>query len=115
MVCRKSRHTTFSSSSFSLNIFCICSVIKKEAEICVKCGVRQNKLSGSSNRKNKITAGILAILLGSLGIHKFYLDSPGLGVLYLCFSWSGIPGIIGIIEGVLYLVKTDEEFAEKYC
>ncbi|MBA2874203.1 TM2 domain-containing protein [Thermaerobacillus caldiproteolyticus] len=64
--------------------------------------------------KNKIVAGLLAILLGGLGIHKFYLGKLGQGILYLLFSWTGIPSIIGFIEGILYLVKSDEKFNQKY-
>lgn len=64
--------------------------------------------------KSKVAAGVFGILLGSLGIHKFYLGQIGMGILYLLFSWTTIPGIIGIIEGVLYLTKSDEEFNAKY-
>ena len=64
--------------------------------------------------KNKVAAGVLAILLGGLGVHKFYLGKLGQGILYLIFSWTGIPSIIGLIEGILYLVQTDEEFNAKY-
>ncbi|KAA0545297.1 TM2 domain-containing protein [Bacillus sp. BGMRC 2118] len=64
--------------------------------------------------KSRIVAGILGILLGSLGIHKFYLGKIGMGIVYIIFSWTGIPGIIGLIEGILYLVKSDEEFQAKY-
>jgi len=64
--------------------------------------------------KSKVVAGVLAILLGGLGIHKFYLGKLGQGVLYLLFSWTGIPSIIGLIEGILYLFKSDEEFNRQY-
>ena len=64
--------------------------------------------------KNKATAGILAILLGDFGAHKFYLGNPGLGVLYLVFFWTFIPGIIGLVEGIIYLTMSDQEFAQKY-
>ena len=64
--------------------------------------------------KNKVAAGVLAILLGGLGVHKFYLGKLGQGILYLIFSWTGIPSIIGLIEGILYLTQTDEEFNAKY-
>ena len=72
--------------------------------------------------KNKFTAGILAILLGGLGIHKFYLGHTGPGivmlVLFILFIWTFmvpfVLGIIGIAEGVIYLTKTDEEFYETY-
>lgn len=60
--------------------------------------------------KSKVVAGVLAILLGALGVHKFYLGKIGQGIVYLLFCWTGIPGIIGLIEGIIYLVKSDEEF-----
>lgn len=71
-------------------------------------------IKGGISLKSRVVAGILGILLGSLGIHKFYLGKVGMGILYLIFSWTGIPGIIGLIEGILYLVKSDEEFQAKY-
>lgn len=89
-------------------------VIKKEAEICPKCGVRQKSHSSSSGKKNRVTAGILAILLGGIGAHKFYLGDTGMGILYLCFFWTGIPAIVGLIEGIIYLTKSDKEFEAKY-
>lgn len=64
--------------------------------------------------KNKVTAALLAILLGGIGAHKFYLQKIGVGVVYLLFSWTGIPLIIGIIEGLMLLGMKDEDFAAKY-
>jgi TM2 domain-containing membrane protein YozV len=64
--------------------------------------------------KSRITAGILAILLGDFGIHKFYLGKIGQGIVYLIFCWTGIPAIIGLVEGILYLLMKDEEFTQKY-
>ena len=65
--------------------------------------------------KNKVVAGILAILLGDLGIHKFYLGKIGWGIVYLLFCWTGIPAIVGMIEGIIYLCTDDETFQVKYC
>ena len=65
--------------------------------------------------KNKTVAGILAILLGDLGIHKFYLGKIGQGILYLLFCWTCIPAIIGLIEGILYLCTDEDTFQVKYC
>ena len=64
----------------------------------------------------KIVAGIFALLLGSLGIHKFYLGYTQEGVIQLVISiiTCGIAGIIPFIEGILYLIKTDEEFYQTY-
>lgn len=88
-------------------------IIKKEAEICPHCGVRQKPASYNSG-KDRVTAGILGILLGGIGAHKFYLGETGLGILYLCFFWTAIPALVGLIEGIIYLSKTDEEFQAKY-
>lgn len=57
--------------------------------------------------KSNVAAGILGILLGGLGVHKFYNGQIGLGVVYLLFCWTGIPGIIGFIEGIMYLCDAD--------
>ena len=64
--------------------------------------------------KSKIVAGILALLLGGLGIHKFYLGQAGAGVLYLLFCWTGIPAIIALIDGIIILTSNDENFQVKY-
>lgn len=64
--------------------------------------------------KSKVVAGILALLLGGLGIHKFYLGQTGKGVLYLLFCWTYIPAIISFIEGIMILVKSDADFEVKY-
>lgn len=65
--------------------------------------------------KSKVAAGVLGILLGNLGIHHFYLGKIFKGILCLLFCWTGIPGIIGFIEGIIYLVMDDKKFEEKYC
>ncbi len=64
--------------------------------------------------KNKLAAALLAIFLGGFGIHKFYLGQTTPGIIYLVFCWTGIPAIIGFIEGILYLVQSDKEFNSKY-
>lgn len=63
--------------------------------------------------KNKIVAGVLGILLGGIGVHKFYLGKIGMGILYLCFCWTGIPSLVGFIEGIIYLCSNDENFQLK--
>jgi TM2 domain-containing membrane protein YozV len=68
----------------------------------------------------KILCGIMAILFGSLGVHKFILgyQKEGLTMLLVtvlsCFLLSPIMSIIGIIEGIIYLTKSDQEFIETY-
>ena len=60
--------------------------------------------------KNKTTAGLLAIFLGGLGIHKFYLGQNGLGILYLIFVWTFIPAIIALVDAIRIFSMTDHEF-----
>ena len=84
--------------------------VDPKAEICPKCGVRMIKIDG----KSKTTAGILALLLGGLGAHKFYLGKGWQGILYLLFCWTYIPTIAALIEGVIYLTMSDIEFERKY-
>jgi len=73
-----------------------------------------------SRASNKIPAGICGILLGSLGIHKFILGYTGAGLVMLLVTilTCGIAGvvmhIIGLIEGIIYLCKSDEEFVRIY-
>jgi TM2 domain-containing membrane protein YozV len=69
----------------------------------------------------KIAAGICGILLGCLGIHKFILGltTPGIIMLLvtvLTCGFGGIPmGIIGLVEGIIYLTKSDEDFYRLYA
>ena len=62
-------------------------IIKLKAEICPKCGVRQIPLQSvnTSSSKNRTTAALLALLLGGIGAHKFYLGETGKGLIYLLF------------------------------
>lgn len=64
--------------------------------------------------KSKVAAGLLAILLGGIGVHKFYMGKIGMGILYICFCWTGIPAVIGLIEGIMYLCSNDENFQLKH-
>lgn len=64
--------------------------------------------------KSKIAAGLLAILLGGFGIHKFYLGKVGMGILYLVFCWTYIPALVGFVEGIIYLCSNDENFQLKH-
>ncbi|WP_207205230.1 TM2 domain-containing protein [Methanolobus psychrotolerans] len=90
------------------------AVILKEAEICPRCGVRQPHTYSGRGRKDKTAAALLAIFLGGLGAHKFYLNNSGAGLLYLCFFWTYIPSLLGLIEGIIYLTMSNEEFDRKY-
>ncbi len=69
----------------------------------------------NNGENKKLIAGILAIVIGGLGIHKFILGYNKEGVLQILLSFlCGVGAIIGIIEGIIYLTKSDEEFYETY-
>lgn len=63
--------------------------------------------------KSKTVAGILGIFFGGLGLHKFYMGKPLMGILYLCLSWTFVPEVIGFFEGISYLCSSDENFQLK--
>jgi TM2 domain-containing membrane protein YozV len=86
--------------------------------------------AAASRASNKIPAGICGILLGGFGVHKFILGYTGAGVVMLAVTlcafvggfltcgllWPfvGIMHLIGLIEGIIYLCKSDEEFVRTY-
>ncbi|MDE3742454.1 TM2 domain-containing protein [Maribacter polysaccharolyticus] len=80
--------------------------------------------SGAGGENKKLLSGILAIVLGSLGIHKFILGYTKEGIIMLavtivlgfftCGIGASLMGILGLIEGILYLTKSDEEFYNTY-
>ena len=113
------------------------SPVNKRAIVCPKCGVPTApdspfpavSPSGNSwpemgsvfethgrggNPKSKSTAGLLALLVGGLGVHHFYLGNAVLGIIYLVFCWTFIPGIIAFIEGIFFLTMSDDAFNAKY-
>ena len=68
--------------------------------------------------KSKVAAGLLALFLGGLGIHKFYLGYVGAGIVHLILSFTiiGIPvnWVVCIIEAIIYFTKSDGDFHETY-
>lgn len=64
----------------------------------------------------KIPAGVCAILVGWLGVHKFILGYTTEGIIQLVLGiiTCGLTSILSIIEGIIYLTKSDEEFVRLY-
>jgi len=64
----------------------------------------------------KLVAGICGILLGGFGVHKFILGYTTEGIIQIVITCvtCGIGSIIGLIEGIIYLTKSDEEFVRTY-
>lgn len=103
------------TSSNQAFCFACGSSIDIRAEMCPQCGVRQPNVNGSG--KNRTTAGILALCLGGLGAHRFYLGGGAnvvLGIFYLVFCWTFIPAIVAFIEGIYFLCISDATFAATY-
>ncbi|HBL80769.1 MAG TPA: hypothetical protein DDZ79_13030 [Aequorivita sp.] len=76
-----------------------------------------NQPSPQYNQENKkVLAGILGIVLGGFGIHKFILGYTQEGIIQIIITvvTCGIGSIIGLIEGIIYLTKSDEEFYQTY-
>lgn len=75
-----------------------------------------NKAQPFPQENKKVLAGVLAIVLGGLGVHKFILGYTQEGIIQLILGvvTCGIGGIIGLVEGIIYLTKTDEEFYQTY-
>lgn len=97
-------------------IFCSACAqgMSKEAHACPKCGhpnAENPTLSGTA--KSKTAAGLLALFVGGLGIHKFYLNKAGLGIAYLLFCWTFVPAIIAFVEAIIYFTQSDKAFSEK--
>lgn len=116
VVCTNCGFNPLNSTNFCQN----CGAeTKLEQEICISCGFKLEKPK-SGYKVNKIAAGLLAIFLGAFGIHKFYLGYNTQGLILLlvsvlsCFLLSFVTWIIGLIEGIIYLTKTDEEFDSEY-
>ncbi|WP_283774312.1 TM2 domain-containing protein [Histophilus somni] len=69
----------------------------------------KNTYAQASKPVNKIAYCLLAFFLGGLGIHKFYAGKTGLGILYLLFCWTFIPGFIALIEFIIGLTKPADD------
>ena len=79
-----------------------------------------NVIPKSREESKRVLAGVLGILFGALGIHKFVLGYTNERIIILaitlvtCGIGAAVTGIIGLVEGIVYLTKTDEEFIYIY-
>ncbi|AOW20968.1 TM2 domain-containing protein [Urechidicola croceus] len=79
-----------------------------------------NVKNTTTQESKRVITGILGILLGSLGIHKFVLGYTKEGIILLVITvitfgiGSMLTGLIGLIEGIVYLTKSDQEFIDTY-
>lgn len=88
--------------------------IHESAGHCPQCGAPQRPVKTAARApKSKVTAGILALILGGFGVHKFYTGAWGWGLIYLLFCWTYLPGIAALVEGIRYLTLSDSDFSNK--
>ena len=116
------------------------SAVSEGQAVCTNCGEAVGTrvytgAPGQRGQKSKIAAGILGILLGAFGAHKFYLGYTNAALIMLGGTLVGYCGgiflsflifpivllvlpfaasVVGIIEGIIYLTKTDQQFYEEY-
>ncbi|GLX15116.1 hypothetical protein Pstr01_33550 [Pseudomonas straminea] len=84
------------------------SRITATAQTCSNCNANQNL-----NPRSKITAGLLALFLGGLGFHRFYLGQWW-GLFYLLFWGTGIPSLISLIEAIVFFCTSEQKWNAKY-
>jgi ribosomal protein L37E len=85
-----------------------------QAVACPNCGAPQSAFGTAGIGPDRDVAGFLAIFLGGIGAHKFYLGKGIQGVLYLLFCWTFIPAIVALIEGIIYFCMSKPDFVAKY-
>ncbi len=94
------------------------NTVSDQASSCPKCGhpIRSTPTiaTAAAPLKSRSLAVFLALILGGIGVHKFYVDKPGVGLCYLLFCWTFIPSLFGLIEAIQYVSMTDDVFQEKY-
>ena len=83
--------------------------VHENAESCPSCGAPQLVVGD----KNRVVAALLALFMGYLGIHRFYLGQWW-GLFYLLFFWTGIPGLIAFIEALVFLFTDQRKWDLKY-
>jgi hypothetical protein len=84
-------------------------IIKKAAEICPKCGVRQNPPPTINPQnisdKNRLVAFLLCSFLGTFGVHRFYVGKITSGIMQLLFGWATL-FIWNLVDWIMILAGT---------
>ena len=100
------------------------NLISEHAASCPKCGhpvgnsmatVPPSNLQTHYNTpKSKTTAALLALFLGGIGVHYFYLGKTMAGLIFLLLFWTYIPALIALVQAIMMFTMTEEQFYEKY-
>jgi len=121
------------ATSVGVDSFCrACgSGLNKRAVICPKCGAPAGdglfqqpsvplvfgepaRAVREGDKKSRTVAAVLALLVGGLGAHHFYLNNVALGIIYLVFCFTFIPALLAFIEAIIFLTMSDDAFDAKY-
>ena len=87
---------------------CSCGLVFDRIEKANEVSSQRTFVANQQSRRS--TAGLLALLLGGLGIHHFYLGRPVAGICNLLFCWTFIPALLAIVTAIQYFSMTDEKF-----
>lgn len=88
--------------------------IHQQAPACPHCGfVQAAEAASTKGLKNRGVAALLAFLLGGLGVHRFYLGQWW-GIFYLLLIWTLLPCLVAVIEAIVFLCTSDENWDRKY-
>jgi TM2 domain-containing membrane protein YozV/type II secretory pathway pseudopilin PulG len=85
------------------------NALGEQVNVCSTCGLIQDTFY----YKSRVAAASLAIFGGIFGAHRFYLGKWW-GIFYLLFFWTYIPWLVGLIEGIVFLSTSQENWNEKY-
>ena len=93
--------------------------VDARAEVCPHCGVRQPEVPARAGlarrrRKRKGTATLLALTLGGVGAHRFYLGQWAWGLASLLLCWTMLPALLGVVDFVRLTYMSDRQFADRY-
>ena len=83
----------------------------KGSRFCSVCGARTLLYV---EHKDRVTAGLIAVMLGIFGFHKFYLRHYTQGIIYLFFFWTIIPAVLSLVEGIRFLTMSEAQFQQWY-
>ena len=96
----------------STTVYCrACGAAMDETALaCPRCGAPQRP---GPEQRNKTVAALLALFLGGIGVHRMYLRQWR-AVWYVLFCWTGIPGVVALVEGLVFAFGSQAKWDRKY-
>ena len=102
------------------------NMVSENAQACPHCGNPMNNYAAQQPQqnfslnnpnpgpKNKTTAALLALFLGGLGIHYFYVGKYLPGIVFLVLCWTYVPALIALVQAIMMFSMNDQQFDAKY-